>query len=157
MKTINIESKEELESIINECDICHIGMVAEDGSPYVIPMNFAFTGTEIILHSAPFGSHLNCLNHDNRLCITFTTPGLLVYQHEKVACSYRMDSKSVVCKGTVDFVENLEEKELLLNVFMKKYSEKSFKYSQPALKNIKVWLFKIDQISGKAFGQPHKK
>jgi hypothetical protein len=157
MKTINIDKIEALKSVINECDICHVGMVATDGSPYVIPMNFALNGNEIILHSAPFGSHLTYLEKDNRLCITFTTSGSLVYQHEKVACSYRMDSRSVVCKGKVDFIEDLVEKERLLNVFMQKYSDRTFKYSQPALKNVKVWLFKIDKMTGKAFGQPHKK
>ena len=157
MKTISIVEKAAMLDIISACEICHIGMVAADGSPYVIPMNFALHGSDIILHSAPFGTHLTCLAKDNRLCVTFTTSGKLVYQHEKVACSYRMDSKSVVCKGKVSFVEELEEKEQLLNVFMKKYSEKTFTYSLPALKNVMIWLFRADEMTAKAFGQPHKK
>jgi nitroimidazol reductase NimA-like FMN-containing flavoprotein (pyridoxamine 5'-phosphate oxidase superfamily) len=155
MKTISIAHSVELEAIINSCDICHIGITDEDGSPYVIPMNFALHGDHIILHSGPTGSHLNFLSIDNRMCVTFTSNGSLVYQHEKVACSYRMDSKSVVCRGRVEFVEDLEQKEELLNVFMKKYSDKSFKYSAPALRNVKIWLFKIEIMTGKAFGQPH--
>ena len=157
MKTINIDKEEEIFEIIDGCAICHIGLNDEENGPYVLPMNFARNGDHIILHSAPHGSHLNLLSKDQRMCVTFTTPGSLVYQHEKVACSYRMDSKSVVCRGRVEFVEDLAQKEELLNIFMRKYSERSFSYSLPALRNVKIWLFSIDKMSGKAFGQKRQR
>lgn len=157
MRTIAIDQLLELEAIINACDICHVGVTDEDGSPYVIPMNFALHDKDIILHSGPTGSHIRSLDIDNRMCVTFTSSGSLVYQNENVACSYRMDSKSVVCRGRVSFVEDMEQKELLLNVFMKKYSSETFTYSAPALRNVKVWLFRIEKMTGKAFGQRRKK
>ena len=97
------------------------------------------------------------LKVNNRVCITFCTEGKLVYQHQDVACSYRMDSKSVICKATIRFEENLEQKEELLNIFMKKYSDKTFKYSLPALRNVKLWIAEVHEMTAKAFGQPHSK
>ncbi|MEI6555398.1 MAG: pyridoxamine 5'-phosphate oxidase family protein [Paludibacter sp.] len=156
MRTKLITDKTEIEAIINQCDVCFVGMIDEDGSPYVIPFNFGYANDEIILHSAPAGKHLTLLEKDNRVSVTFSTGHKLVYQHPDVACSYSMLSKSVLCKGRVTFVEDLDEKEQKLNQLMKNYTDHSVKYSKPALANVKVWIIKVDEMTSKAFGQNFK-
>lgn len=157
MKTYILENKSELQQIINDCSICFVGIANAESSPYVFPMNFAFIENEIILHSAPFGKHLELLKQNNKVCVTFCSEGKLVYQHIDVACSYRMESKSVICNGEVSFIEDLSEKEEKLNQFMKKYSDRPFRYSQPALQNVKVWRIIVTEMTGKSFGQKHRK
>ena len=156
MRTSIITDTSEIEEIIKQCDICFVGFIEADGSPYVIPMNFGYVDGDIILHSGLHGKHLNLLELDNRICVTFCSDRKLVYQHPDVACSYSMTSKSVLCKGTVSFVEDLDEKMELLNQFMKNYSDRTFKYSTPALTNVKVWRMKIVEMTAKAFGQNFK-
>jgi len=156
MRTSIITDTSEIEEIIKQCDICFVGFIETDGSPYVIPMNFGYVDGDIILHSGLHGKHLNLLELDNRICVTFCSDRKLVYQHPDVACSYSMTSKSVLCKGTVSFVEDLDEKMELLNQFMKNYSDRTFKYSTPALTNVKVWRMKIVEMTAKAFGQNFK-
>lgn len=156
MRTSYIIEKEELESVITQSDICFVGITEADGSPYVIPMNFGYSDNEIILHSGPHGKHLDLLALNNRVCVTFCTDGKLVYQHPDVACSYSMIAKSVLCKGSVTFVENMDEKEEAMNITMKNYTDRPFKYSKPALENVKVWRVKIDEMTGKSFGQNFK-
>lgn len=157
MKTVNITHQEEIEAIINGCDICCVGINENEASPYVIPMNFGYHENEIFLHSAPFGKHLSLIEINNLVTITFCQVAKLVYQHEDVACSYRMDSRSVICNGRVTFIEDLREKEIALNLIMKKFSDKEFTYSLPAIKNVKVWKVKIEKVTAKAFGQKHGK
>jgi len=156
MRTSFITDKKEIEAIIHQCDICFVGITEADGSPYVIPMNFGYSNGEIILHSAPHGKHLTLLELNNRICVTFCSERKMVYQHPDVACSYSMLSKSVVCKGSITFIEDLAEKELTMNVLMRNYSERTFKYSAPALTNVKIWRMKIDEMTAKAFGQNFK-
>ena len=156
MRTSFITDKNEIEEIIRNCDICFVGFIEADGTPYVIPMNFGYIDGDIILHSSPEGKHVKLLNLNNRICVTFCSDRKLVYQHPDVACSYSMLSKSVVCKGAVTFVEDLSEKEKLMNELMKNYTEREFKYSKPALTNVKVWLVKVDEMTAKAFGQNFK-
>lgn len=156
MKTVKISDLAEMEEIIRSCKVCLAGINDPDGSPYLFPMNFAYIDGRIILHSAPEGTHLSLIASDNRITISFCTDGNLVYQHKNVACSYRMDSKSVVCRGKVRFIEDINEKENLLNIFMSHYTEGHFKYSLPALKNVKLWIVDIEQMQARAFGQPHK-
>ena len=62
-------------------------------------MNFGYENGIIYLHSGPEGSKLEMLEHNNNVCITFSVGHKLVYQHEKVACSYSMRSESAMCRG----------------------------------------------------------
>jgi len=156
MRTSFITDKIEIESIINQCDICFVGFTEKDGTPYVIPMNFGYLDGDIILHSAPEGKHIGLLELSNRICVTFCSDRKLAYQHPDVACSYSMTSKSVVCKGSVSFIEDLEEKEKALNSMMQKFTKKEFKYSAPALRNVKVWRVSVDEMTSKSFGQNFK-
>ena len=109
MKTVIIENKEQVEEIISRCDICFVGITDLEGNPYVIPMNFGYQDGVIYLHSGPTGSSIDMLARNNRVCITFSVDHELVFQHPKVACSYRMRAKSVICRGRVNFIEDPEE------------------------------------------------
>ncbi len=157
MKTYILKETSEMEAIINECPICFVGLNDNGKNPYVFPMNFAYNDGEIILHSAPSGRHQELIAQNNRVTVTFCSGNKLVYQHPEVACSYRMDSKSVICTGSVNFIENLQEKERYLNLIMQKYTGKDFKYSNPALSNVKVWKIKIETMTARAFGQKHRR
>jgi uncharacterized protein len=156
MRTSFISDIKEQERIISDCNFCFVGMTEKDGSPYVIPMNFGYTDNIIILHSALEGRHIDILEHNKRVCITFCPGGVLDYQHPDVACSYSMTSKSVLCKGEVEFIEDMEEKELLLMLMMKKYTDRDFKFSEPAVRNVKVWKVEVKEMTAKAFGQGFK-
>jgi nitroimidazol reductase NimA-like FMN-containing flavoprotein (pyridoxamine 5'-phosphate oxidase superfamily) len=156
MRTSFITDKNEIEAVIHKCDVCFVGMIEKDGSPYVIPMNFGYVDGDIILHSGPHGKHLELVENDSRVCVTFSSGHRLVYQHPDVACSYSMTSKSVLCKGNVSFVEDIDEKEQLMNVLMHNYTKREFKYSQPALRNVKVWKVNVTEMTCKSFGQNFK-
>lgn len=157
MKTVVLDEQEKVEEIISRCDICYVGMVDSENNPYVIPMNFGYQDGVIYLHSGPTGHSIDILNHNNNVCITFSIDHELVFQHPQVACSYRMKAKSVICRGKVHFIENLEDKRNALNIIMKQYSDKTFEYSDPAVKNVKIWEIPIDSISAKEYGVPHKR
>ena len=128
MKTLVHTDKELIEATIKKCDICYVGLADTDGTPYVLP-----------------------------ICITFSTDHDLVFQHPEVACSYRMRSKSVICWGEVHFEEDFDKKTEALDIIMKQYSDKEFRYSDPAVKNVKIWIVEMDEVTCKEFGAPHNK
>ena len=51
MKTVIIEDKQRIESIILHCDACFVGITDLEGNPYVVPMNFGYENGIIYLHS----------------------------------------------------------------------------------------------------------
>ena len=126
MKTVIIEDKQRIESIILHCDACFVGITDLEGNPYVVPMNFGYENGIIYLHSGPEGSKLEMLEHNNNVCITFSVGHKLVYQHEKVACSYSMRSESAMCRGQVEFIEEIDEKRRALDIIMRHYTAVSY-------------------------------
>ena len=116
------------------------GITDLEGNPYVVPMNFGYENGIIYLHSGPEGSKLEMLEHNNNVCITFSVGHKLVYQHEKVACSYSMRSESAMCRGQVEFIEEIDEKRRALDIIMRHYTDSEFNYSDPAVRNVKVWI-----------------
>lgn len=152
MKTIIIEDKQRIESIILHCDVCFVGITDLEGNPYVVPMNFGYENDVIYLHSNPEGGKVKLIEHNNNVCITFSLGHKLVYQHEKVACSYSMRSESAMCRGKVKFIEDMSEKRRALDVIMRQYTDNEFVYSDPAVQNVKVWQVSIEQMTGKVFG-----
>ncbi len=155
MQTLNHTDNEVIEAIIRKCNLCFIGVVDPENKPYVLPMNFGFRDNVIYLHSAPEGRIIDIIENNNNICVTFSTDNELVFQHPEVACSYRMKSKSVVAMGQVEFIEDMDEKREALDILMETYIDKKFNYSDPAVRNVKIWKVAVDSISCKEFGAPH--
>jgi hypothetical protein len=146
----DITDMEQMESIIRRCQICHVGMV--DGNrPYVLAFNFGYEDQTIWLHTAQEGKKIDVLRRNNRVCIEFDTDHKLFARHEKVACSWRLAYRSVIVHGEALFVDDYEEKMKGLNIMMKNYSNREFKYSRPAVDNIRMIKVPVASITGRSF------
>ena len=158
MKTKLLTDRAEMEAVIAKCPYCLVGLVDDEGAPYVVPMNFAYADGVVYLHSGPGGSKVRFATERPRVCLTFCEGHDLVWMHAQMACSYSMESASVLCTGTVSFVadDDLAEKERCLNVLMRHYVTRDFAYSAPALRNVRVWKVAVETVTAKAFGQNFK-
>ena len=151
MRTYFIEDKKEIEGIIKACKTCYLAM-SDQGSPYVLPMNFALDGNEVILHSAQSGRMWETIKKNPKVCINWTLGEDLAWQDEHVGCSYRVKSQSVLVEGTVEFIEDFDQKVACLEKLMKQYSDREFKFSAPSVKNVGVIKVKIETLTAKEFG-----
>lgn len=152
MKTIVIEDRARLEEIIRACKTCSVGLVDLEGNPYVVPMNFGYRDGVFYLHSGPEGGKLEMLARNSRVCILLVRGDELVYQSARMACSYSMRSESVMCRGNVEFVDDMDEKRRALDIIMQHYTDNECGYSDPAVRHVRVWKVRAEQLSGKAFG-----
>ncbi|MDD2435963.1 MAG: pyridoxamine 5'-phosphate oxidase family protein [Massilibacteroides sp.] len=157
MKTVVHKDKAFIEETIRRCDICYLGMADTDGTPYVLPMNFGYKDGTVYLHSAQEGRSISILDHNPKVCLAFSIDHDLVFQHPEVACSYRMRSKSVIAWGKVVYEEDFDRKVEALDLLMAHYSDKTFKYSDPAIRNVKIWKIDFEEVTCKEFGAPHQK
>lgn len=152
MKTITIENPAQIEEIIRKCPYCTVGITDHEGNPYVIPMNFAWQDGIIYLHSGPEGSKVEMVTKHPQVCINFCEGHELVYMHKQVACSYSMKSRSIVCRGKVRFIEDMDEKYRILDIVMRQYTNDKFGYSEPAVRNVKIWEVKVEDMTCRSFG-----
>jgi nitroimidazol reductase NimA-like FMN-containing flavoprotein (pyridoxamine 5'-phosphate oxidase superfamily) len=127
-------------------------MADEDGQPYVVPFNFGYKDNILYLHSAQHGKKMDILKKNNKVCVAFSTDHQLGWQHEGVACSYLMRYRSVQLFGTVEFIESIEEKAEALDIVMKHYTDREFKYGVPSLNEVACYKVKVTEAFGKEFG-----
>lgn len=151
MRTLFIENRDKINTIIRECKTCFLAMT-DGGFPYVLPMNFALDGDFVILHSAQSGRMWETLKKNQNVCINWTLGEDIKWQNVTVGCSYRVQSKSVLVEGKVEFVNDFNEKTRCLELLMAQYSEREFKFSKPAVENVGIIKVAIEKISAKEFG-----
>lgn len=152
MRTYKIEDIEEIKQVIKACKTCFVAM-SENDFPYVLPMNFALHDDDyIILHSAQSGRMWETLKKNQKVCINWTLGEELAWQDAGVGCSYRVKSKSVLVEGAVEFIDDYNEKYNCLLKIMAQYSNRDFKFNEPAVVNVGILKVKIGKISAKEFG-----
>ena len=151
MRTCKIENRKEIEQIIKACKTCYVAM-SENDFPYVLPMNFALDGNTVILHSAQNGRMWETLKKNPKVCINWTLGEELAWQDAHVGCSYRVKSKSVLVEGAVEFINDYNEKYNCMLKIMAQYSDRNFKFNEPAIVNVGVFKVNIEKISAKEFG-----
>jgi nitroimidazol reductase NimA-like FMN-containing flavoprotein (pyridoxamine 5'-phosphate oxidase superfamily) len=151
MRTLFIKDRKEIETIIRSCKTCYLA-VSDEGKPYVLPMNFALDGDQVVLHSAREGRLWETLKKNPAVCINWTLGEELTWQNIQVGCSYQVKSKSVLVEGLAELVEDYDEKYRLLQVLMSQYSDLEFKFNPPAVRNVAIYRVLILQLTAKEFG-----
>ena len=63
-----------------------------------------------------------------------------------------MKSRSVICRGAVRFITEMEEKRRVLNLLMRQYTDNECRMAEPAVRNVLIWEIKVEQMSCKSFG-----
>lgn len=152
MKTITITDLAQIEEIIRKCAYCTVGITDLEGNPYLVPMNFAYHEGTIYLHSGSEGGKIEMVKQHPQVCINFCEGHELVYMHKQVACSYSMKSRSVICRGKVRFIEDMEEKRQALDILMKQYTKNECGYAEPAVRSVMIWEIQVEEMSCKSFG-----
>ena len=149
MKNTQTEDLKKIEEIVNKVKVCHIGFVDGD-TPYVLPFNFAYRNNTLYIHSALTGRKIDILKKNNKVCASFEADSKLFVRHEQVACSYSMTFKSVLMFGTLEFIDDIEEKSKIMNLIMEFYTGKSnFTYNLPAISNVAIMKIKIDKATAR--------
>ncbi len=97
-----------INSILDEALICHVGFVAEDGYPVVIPTIHARSGNTLYLHGSPASRMLRSLKGGAEVCVTVTIVDGLVLARS--VFHHSMNYRSVVVFGRPREVSDPEEK-----------------------------------------------
>jgi nitroimidazol reductase NimA-like FMN-containing flavoprotein (pyridoxamine 5'-phosphate oxidase superfamily) len=113
--TESTEARREMERVLREEKIGYLGISAV-GSPYVIPLNYAYIDGTVLFHCARKGRKLDLIRANPRVAFTVGRQFGEVVRHPQGALCH-VNSDSVICFGTARIVENLEERTRLLNAF----------------------------------------
>ena len=105
-------------------DTVYVAMNDDDGTPYIVPLNFGFeiTDTQLIvyIHSPRPGKKNELITKDPRVCLAFS-----VYNDfpDKKYRGTRHDFRSVIAKGTAKLVRRSEDPETWVRAYEHMYTD----------------------------------
>jgi uncharacterized protein len=142
-----ITDRDELYRILDQALVVHLGMV-DDGQPYVVPLNFARAGDDLLVHCAVEGRKLNCLRHDPRICVEVAHP--IEVAGGGTACGWSCRYESVIGFGTGSVVTDDQDRRQALQAIMAKYSGRAdWQFPAETMARTVVVRLRIDTFTGK--------
>lgn len=112
-----IYEREQIEAILDEAPICHVGTVGDGGHPVVIPTLHARDGDSLYLHGSAASPTLRRAG-TAEICVTATLLDGLVLARSAV--HHSVNYRSVVVFGQAETVSSDEEKCQALEAFTEK-------------------------------------
>lgn len=140
-----------IEEILLKSDICRLGLI-DNGSAYIVPVNYAYKNGVIYIHSAKEGKKISILQSNNQVAFE------IEYNHQimesEKACGWTTKYRSVMGKGTVTITQNVEEKTEALDLIMRKYGATiELNYDPRVLERVCILQLQIESIEGKQSGE----
>jgi uncharacterized protein len=145
-------------SILDEGFICHVGFIATDGRPVVIPTAFGRVDDRVYIHGSAGSRMQRMLATGIDVCITVTLVDGLVLARSGFNSS--INYRSVVIMGKAKPVVDPEEKARALYVFSEHLLPGRWDEirgpSEKELKQTSVLAIDLDEVSAKVrTGPPH--
>ena len=136
---------EEVERILRNGKYCVMAVSGDDGYPYAVPVNYAYDGTSIYIHSAAQGHKIDALrrNPECSLCI--------VDKDDVIPEEFTSYFRSVIVFGEANFVESVEDKVAALRLLCSKYSPGINPEAEISrfIKTVCIVRIDIDSVTGK--------
>jgi len=136
--------------ILEKSEICRLGLV-ENNEAYIVPVNFAYAGNSIYIHSAHLGRKMNIMRENNWVSFEMELHHEIV--KSDIPCGWTAQYRSVMGKGTVKIDNSSEMKKTGLDLIMKKYgAEMELNYDESILARMTIIVLNITEIRGKQSG-----
>ena len=134
--------------VVDKCEYAFLAMIAEDVTPYGIPITIAREGDRIYFHSALEGRKVDSLRQNDRVCLTCV--GDTAVQQEHFTTLF----ESAVAFGTACEVTEDGEKIEALRLICQRHTPDNMsafdKAIAASLKRTGIWRITVDSITGKA-------
>ncbi len=141
---------QELLSIVEECRICHVGLL-DDKGVYVVPLNYGFeyVNKQLILyfHSAQVGRKIDAIIKNPNVCVEMDCDHRLI-EGEK-ACDFSFGFKSIIGNGVATILSNYDEKLKGLSLLMKHETQKEYAFDENMVNHVSVIKVIVNEFSGK--------
>jgi len=113
-----ITDRAQIRAIMEEARVCRIGL-SDDGTPYVVPVNFGLGENCLYFHCAAQGRKLDIIRRNERVCFEMDHFREVVLGQSACGCSARYES--VIGFGRAVILEDPAEKRLALDRIMEHY------------------------------------
>lgn len=148
----------EIKRILDTCLVLHLGLV-DDGMPYIVPMNYGYEYVDgelvIYIHGAKEGYKMDVIRKNPVCC--FEMECNVAPFEGKLPCQYGTIYESVMGRGTVEILDNPEDKMHALTVLMKTQTGKDFEFNEKLVSIVSVMRIKAKDVTAKHRPLPEAK
>lgn len=140
----------DLISVVEECRICHLGLIDDKGM-YIVPLNYGYEyinqRLNLYFHSAHVGRKIDAIINNPNVCIEMDCDHRLI-EGEK-ACDYSFGFKSIIGNGKASIVSDYNEKLKGLSLLMKHETQREFEFDEKMVNQVSVIKVEVNEITGK--------
>ncbi len=145
-KNKEIINPEIIQDILKTADTVRIAMIDGD-EPYIVPLNYGYQNNALYIHCAKEGRKINILKTNPRVCFLIEGESELVTGPD--ACDWTLKYLSLIGYGTVEILENKNEKIVGLDILMSQFGSKKNSYHSKHVDTIVILKLTIESINGK--------
>lgn len=147
-----ITDKEAIELFISEEQILRIAFY-DNGDIYIVPVNYGYLYENgkysFYFHGAKAGRKYELSKSEPK--VGFEIDGKYKLLESETACDFSAAFQSVIGTGTLNLVDEKEEKKLGLNTIMKQTTKQTnWNYQNGMLEAVAVFRLDVDKMSCKA-------
>lgn len=147
-----ITNKKVIEEFVAEEQILRIAFY-DDGDIYIVPVNYGYLYENdkysFYFHGAKAGRKYELSK--SKPIVGFEIDGKYKLQENEMACDFSAAFQSVIGTGTLQLVDDIEEKKIGLNALMKQTTQHSeWNYNDKMLEAVAVFKIEAHKISCKA-------
>jgi len=145
-KDREIKDREQIKGIIEENEVCFLGL-CDENEPYVVPMNYGYKDNTIYLHSAIEGKKLNIIKNNPKVCLVFNSDFELYLEGKPE--EWTTYYKSVIAYGKAEIITDAEEKQEAINIIIGKFTDRDHEFRSEILERFKIIRIPLTEITAK--------
>ncbi len=142
----SLSDLEKIEALIKDSKVCRLG-INQGKAPYIVPLSFGYRDNTIYFHSGPKGNKLDLLRANPNVCFEFDRVTEVIEAQDP--CSWDMMYQSIIGIGTVEFIEETENKIKALKTIISQYSDRQMDIPQVKAKAVVVFQVNIENMTFK--------
>ncbi|MBN1396480.1 MAG: pyridoxamine 5'-phosphate oxidase family protein [Bacteroidetes bacterium] len=146
-KEQEITDKKTIEEILSSSLICRLGL-ADEGVPYIVPVNYGYYKNALYIHSAPEGRKIDLIKKNNKAC--FEIEDIAEIIRNDVPCSWSTKYRSLIGYGKIEIIRDVERKKQGLDIIMTQHGKKENNiYKENQIEKMVILKLNIESVTGK--------
>ena len=150
-KEREVTDESRIKEIILACGTCRVALNTGE-APYIVPLSFGYEENgglrTLYFHGAKEGRKVELMKNNAYAGFEMDADREIV--EGETACGYTAMYKSVIGTGSIEFIEDTDEKRHALDIIMRHYSDwEAFEYADEMLNRVCVFKLSIKELSCK--------
>lgn len=134
-------------AVVDKCEWATLAMTDSENNPYCVTVSIARNGNEIYFHTAKVGAKIDCLKHNNHLCIS------CVGDTYRLPNSFTTEYESAIVYGLASEITDELDKIAILKLLCARHTPHNMANFDIEIKEnlhrTGVWKIIIQKVTGK--------